>query len=264
VKRRHLFEWEDQPWFPAVIRDAGTGYLRFVAERSGQAEHLAPVLREQLGRLRERRVVDLCSGGGGPLLAILEALEASGDAPVDATLTDLYPTPGQLEPLAARLPGRVAVASEPVDARRVPAHLPGLRTLFSAFHHFRPDDARGILRSAVRDRQPIAVVEVVSRRPLALLGILFAPLATLLAVPLLRPFRWAWLPLTYLVPVIPLFVLWDGFVSCLRCYDPAELEALAREAGGDGYRWEVREVPLGAVPVPATVLLGWPEEPGGE
>lgn len=262
MARWHLFEWEDQPWFPALIRDAGTGYLRFVAERAGVAAHLAPVFRELLARADERRIVDLCSGGGGPLFAILAALEddaAPGeDEPLRATLTDLHPNVEQLEALAEGWPGRVRVWHGGVDARAVPDALPGLRTLFSAFHHFRPEDARGILSSAARARQPIAVVELVARRPLSLLGILLAPVLTLLVVPFLRPFRWGWLPLTYLVPVIPLFVLWDGLVSCLRCYDRGELEALAAGAGGQHYRWEVREVPMGASPVPATLLLGWP------
>ena len=28
----HLFELEDQPWFPATLRDAGTGYISAVDE----------------------------------------------------------------------------------------------------------------------------------------------------------------------------------------------------------------------------------------
>ena len=30
---------------------------------------------------------------------------------------------------------------------------------------------------------------------------------------------------TYLIPICPLAFAWDGFVSCLRTYSPAELRA---------------------------------------
>ena len=49
MNRVHLFELEDQPWFPRVFRDAGTAYLEFaarVASRVGELE-------QQLARLDE-------------------------------------------------------------------------------------------------------------------------------------------------------------------------------------------------------------------
>ena len=48
-------------------------------------------------------------------------------------------------------------------ALAVPERLTGLRTVFTAFHHFRPADARAILESAVRDRQGIAIFEATFR-----------------------------------------------------------------------------------------------------
>ena len=31
MKRMHLFEWEDQEWFPVNVRNYMTDYLQFVA-----------------------------------------------------------------------------------------------------------------------------------------------------------------------------------------------------------------------------------------
>jgi hypothetical protein len=42
----------------------------------------------------------------------------------------------------------------------------------------------------------------------------------------MRPFRWSRLLLTYLIPIVPLVVLWDGIVSCCRTRTPQELLAL--------------------------------------
>ena len=63
--RLHLMELEDQPWFPAVIRDAGTAYLRKATELAGQPKYMAPKLAELLRASGVSRIVDLCSGGAG-------------------------------------------------------------------------------------------------------------------------------------------------------------------------------------------------------
>ena len=94
---------------------------------------------------------------------------------------------------------------------------------------------------------------------LLILGMLGVPLMTLLIVPFLRPFRLAWIPLTYLLPAIPLFILWDGIVSCFRIYNEEELLSMAKAADPDGrYDWEVRAVPIPLQPFPGIALVGIP------
>jgi len=72
----------------------------------------------------------------------------TADPPVTAMLTDLYPNHEAFERVAKENPAIDAI-HEPVDATAVPERLTGLRTLFSGFHHFRPAQARLILRDAV-------------------------------------------------------------------------------------------------------------------
>jgi hypothetical protein len=48
--------------------------------------------------------------------------------------------------------------------------------------------------------------------------------------------RWSKILLTYLIPLIPLAVLWDGLVSCLRTRTPQELLALTSRF--PQYEWE--------------------------
>lgn len=258
VPRMHLFELEDQAWFPALIRDAGTAYLGLVVRLMGQARPLVPKLREVLERSGECHIVDLCSGSAGPLPGVLEELTAQG-LEVTATLTDVYPNLASLERACAGSEGRFNFVREPVDACDVPKSLSGLRTLFNALHHFRPAAARSILQSAVDDGQPIGVFEIVGRHPLQLFGMLFVALPVMLCVPFLRPFRWSWLLLTYVIPVIPLFVMWDGLVSCLRVYSPGELhELLAGLEGAERFEWEIGRIGLPPGPLQATYLIGTP------
>jgi hypothetical protein len=61
---------------------------------------------------------------------------------------------------------------------------------------------------------------------------------------------------TYLLPVIPLVLFWDGIVSNLRTYSPAELQELTLGVQRDGYRWEIGKIPAGSCKI--TYLLGYP------
>jgi hypothetical protein len=260
MNRVHLFELEDQPWFPRVLRDAGTAYLEFAARVAGHSAALAPKLEQALARAGEKRIVDLCSGGAGPIAEVVDVLAARGTE-VHALLTDFYPNEGSLARVAARSAGRIDWEREPVDATHVPRRLAGLRTIFNAFHHFRPELARSIVADAAESGRSIAIFEMVGRDPIPMLGILFAPLTFALALPFLRPFRWLWIPFTYLLPILPLFVLWDGIVSCLRVYSPRELQGLVDSLEPHhraAYDWEIGRIRLPGPPVYATYLVGVP------
>ncbi len=260
MDRMQLFELEDQPWFPRILRDAGTAYLELAARISGHSAALAPKVGEALARSGEKRIVDLCSGGAGPVAEVIDALSSRGTE-VHAWLSDFYPNVGSLARVSARSAGRIDWLREPVDAMQVPRQLAGLRTIFNAFHHFRPEVARGILADAAEARQPIAIFEIVGRDLVPLVGVALAPLTFALTLPFLRPFRWLWLPLTYLVPILPLFVLWDGIVSCLRVYSPRELRGLVdslEPRHRDAYDWDIGQIRLGGPPMYATSLVGVP------
>src|SRR5690348_15744500 len=147
MRRFHLFELEDQPWFPAIVRDLATDYLQFVQERFRIDRAMTPLVRRALDEGKTSAIVDLCSGGSGPLLGLVTDLAAEG-RPVEATLTDLFPNLAAFEKISSASNGRVRYEPESVDARRVPPRLAGLRTIFNGFHHFRPSDARAVLHAA--------------------------------------------------------------------------------------------------------------------
>ncbi|MBC7173515.1 MAG: hypothetical protein H5U40_13830 [Polyangiaceae bacterium] len=79
--------------------------------------------------------------------------------------------------------------------------------------------------------------------------------------PFIRPFRWSRLVFTYAVPLLPLFVLWDGLMSMLRIYSPDELRALVREVSAERYDWEIGSFSPGVPGAPRMVyLIGTPRE----
>ena len=253
--RVHLFEWADQEWMPDAWRRYVTEYLQFMVEH-GPFDAL-PGLLGRIAAKADETIVDLCSGSGGPWPAYLEGPHPEFDD-TRVVLTDLHPNLEAFERIAARTEGRARGYGESVDATDVPDDLDGPRTIVNGFHHFRPETARAILADAVDDGVPIGVFEIMDRRPATVIPtLLFVPLFVLLTTPFIRPLRLGRLFWTYLIPVMPLIILWDGVVSALRTYTPEELREMVAEF--DGYDWEIDAVPAGG-PGPAriTYLLGRP------
>jgi hypothetical protein len=46
--RLHLFELEDQPWLPGIVRDLATDYLRFIQATFRLHRPIVPLLAEAL------------------------------------------------------------------------------------------------------------------------------------------------------------------------------------------------------------------------
>lgn len=242
MRRRHLFEIHDLPGCPEVLRRIATDYLGTVGRVFRAFAPVAPLLERLARETNASALVDLCSGTGGPPMFLAEELARTGGPALEVVLTDLYPNRAAFERATGGAPVRVRAETSPVDARHVPDHLRGIRTLFDSFHHFREEDARQILADAARSRAPLLIVEGTERSVRGIISLLLvAPLLTLLLTPLVRPFTWWRLVLTYLVPVAPLVIVFDGVVSCLRTYTAAELREMTRDLQ-DGYSWEIGTV----------------------
>ena len=248
--RLHLVEFHDLRWCPPSLRDALTDFLAFSLNLADAYEPAGPLLRRAVARTSAARIIDLCSGAGGPWKRL------AGKVGVPLVLTDLYPHRGH------RPTGQLPLHPDPVDARAVPAELNGFRTIFTAFHHFRPAEARAILADAVANRQGIAVFEAARRAPWETLVVALTWLGVLIAAPLIRPWRWSRFFWTYLPPILPLVGTFDGVVSCLRAYSPAELRQLVR--GLDTYDWEVGDMRGGWSPLRGTYLIGIPRRQGAK
>ena len=98
------------------------------------------------------------------------------------------------------------------------------------------------------------------RTPLMLLGVLPTPLRVLIATPFIRPFRWSRLFWTYVVPALPLVLLFDSVVSVLRLYSVDELRGLT--VGLKGYDWDIGRVRYKKLPIAVTYLIGIPASNG--
>lgn len=262
MRRMHLFEFEDQPWLPRILRDGVTDLLHKNIEVARLYHPVLPLLAEALRASGEASLLDLCSGGGGPVPVLRQALAADFDLDVPARLTDLYPNISAFAAIAGRERGRVDHVCEPIDATCVPAELAGFRTLFTCFHHFRPAQAQAILNDAWAKRRGIGVFEFTERSTSGLSQLLLSPLFAAVVTPFIRPFRWSRLALTYALPVIPGLYLFDGLVSQLRTYSIDELRDMTRPLRRDDYVWRIGQVRHPVFPrVHLTYLIGHPTAP---
>ena len=259
MRRLHLIEIIDQKWCPANIRDGITDFLRWFEHFTNIYRPVFPRLKRFLLEFRSERIVDLCSGSGGPWVTLYRGFNDVKEYEPTVWLTDIYPKCPAFEASRSLSSGKIRFYPEPVSATSVPANLSGFRTMFSAFHHFPPQEARSILADAVRNRQAIAICEISQRHPLTILIMCFSPFFVLLATPFIKPFRWWRLFWTYLIPVIPFAFMFDAIVSCLRTYSCKELCELTEGVdGGSSYYWEIGIKPLGHPTIGITYLIGYP------
>jgi hypothetical protein len=262
MRRRQLVELEDLPWCPRAVRDGGTDWLAFMANTTRVFSAVAPKIRRAMRATGTTTVVDLCSGGGGPWLTLQRDLEQSGPATV--ILTDLYPNVGALHELRARSRERLEFVATSVDATDVPPAFDGVRTIFNGFHHFPPAAARAILADAVAKRRAIVVVEGTDHRGVGLVAMPLQLPLILLLTPFVRPFRWSRLLFTYVLPLIPFLVFFDGVMSFLRLYLEDDLrELVATVPGHATFDWDIGSTPIGGMPVGLTHLVGTPKAPAG-
>lgn len=256
MKRKHLFEFEDQRWFPGFLRNYLTDFLQFVSNRFNIYKGIEPLLSQALKKTNSSQIIDLASGGGGGLLNLATALRK--DHPqLKIILTDLYPNEKAFE-YTAQQSECFDYRKDAVDAMNVPQDLKGFRTQFLSLHHFREKDAVAIIQNAVNSNSPIAFFESQERNVKSVIAMIFSPLNVLFVTPFIRPFSIGRIFFTYIVPLVPLFVMLDGILSALRTYTVPEMQELvSRVDGNENYDWQIDKAKSG----PATILylIGTPK-----
>ena len=80
----------------------------------------------------------------------------------------------------------------------------------------------------------------------------------LVLMPFARPFRWAYLVFSYVIPIVPLLLMWDVIVSNLRIYRPAQMRELTADLRAPDYAWEIGSIRLFGLPIALPYLIGRP------
>lgn len=256
MKRKQLFEFEDQHWFPGFLRNYLTDFLQFISNQFDIYRAVTPLLSEVIKNNGDQRIIDLASGGGGGLFKLSKRLRET-HPDLEIVLTDYYPNVKAFE-YVSQQSRNFKFETESVDARKVPAELKGVRTQFLSLHHFKEEDAVQILQNAVDSKSPIAIFESQERNVKSVLAMIFSPINVLLMTPFIRPFSVGRIVFTYLIPLVPLFVMLDGILSALRTYNISEMnELISRVNGKENFNWNVGRQKSG--PASILYLIGSPK-----
>mgnify|MGYP006965539073 CR=1 FL=1 len=242
MKRIHLFEFEDFSWFPGWLRECMTRYIMAIHKLLNTSDDLAVLLSKLLGQTHSNQIIDLCSGSGGPMLEVREILISEyGYNELDLTLSDLYPH----KEIASRINNfgnpKIKYVLEPVNAADLDKDQKGVRTLVCSMHHMKREIAREILKDAYSAKQPICIFEISDNATPKWLWWIAIPinfLSVFFITPLVRPMTWKQIVFTYLIPLLPIFIAWDGAVSNARTYTLSDLDVLLKGMESESYTWE--------------------------
>jgi hypothetical protein len=243
MKRIHLFEVEDYPWFPNFIRICMTRYIAALHGLMGTPVTLAEVLDKSLQKNKKDKILDMCSGSGGPMLATQKILqEEYGYADLTLTLSDLYPNTIAAQKINQVEGNQVSYLTTPVDVTKVDTKQDALRTMICSLHHMKPATVEAILKDAQENNQPFCAYEISDNSAPFILwwtAIPFSFIMVFFLTPLVRPMTWQQIVFTYLIPIIPLCIAWDGAVSNARTYTLSDLdEILVKLPATTTYTWE--------------------------
>ena len=180
------------------------------------------------------------------MIEVYKNLKSEKDyAQLRLTLTDLYPDQKTIKEIKHGEDKEIEYLENPVNATQVNPELTGLRTIVSGLHHLKPDLAKKVLQNAKENNQPILVFEISDNSfPIFLwwLAIPVAFLTMLLVTPMIRPITWKQLVFTYLIPILPIVIAWDGAVSNARTYTLEDMQELIGNSSDPGYHWEMGKI----------------------
>lgn len=218
--------------------------------------------------------VDFCAGAGGPTPTIErlvnDRLLASSPPGSTATtpllngsstpqsaqfvLTDLHPHLPSWTALSKRS-SNLTFAPTPIDASAAPHDLLSLTPLPSsrpnqprkkifrlfnlAFHHFDDPLAARILENTIETSDAFGIFELQDRSLASFITILALGVLLMGISGVAFWGDWGQLAWTYILPVVPVVVVLDGFVSCLRTRTREEVERLM-PAGWREQGWKIR------------------------
>lgn len=246
MKRVHVPELEDMSWFPSVLRTSMTNLIVVFARKIGVIPVLAALVSRVIKAKKLDKIVDLGSGGGGSMPELIEEVRKNPDTShVELVMTDKFPNLDAMKNFNDGSRSYMRYERASVDATNLAAAPAGLKTMVNCFHHMRPPQARAILESAHRDKQPILIYEMADNKIPFLVWLLFLPLGLVIVAIMsivltfgVRPMTGKQLLFTFVIPLVPIFYAWDGQASLPRIYTLEDMDELLAGLQSPDYVWE--------------------------
>jgi len=246
MKRIQLFEFEDYDWFPSWLRVCMTNLIVVLHKLLGVSDVLANLVAQALIKSKATQIVDLGSGSGGAMPEVMKILHGFDRYKnVNLIMTDLYPNAEVVTKFKSQNNPNIKYHESSVDATDIANAPLGLKTMVNCFHHMNPKNARKILESAQKNKQPLLIYEMAQNNIPQLVWWVLLPISlailmisVLFMTPFVKPLTWKQLVFTYIIPIIPICYAWDGQASMPRMYTLKDMDVLLEGLETDEYTWE--------------------------
>ncbi|MGC4103030.1 hypothetical protein [Ferruginibacter sp.] len=202
-----LKELEDHNWFPAILRRWQMEFIGNMAVWTKLYQPLAPVLQQLIQQNKITALQDTCSGSGIPAVYIHQQLANK----IPLLLTDKYPD------LSFKNSEAITYAAPTADVLKMEFNNSACYTMYNAFHHFSNEEQQLLLKRFSEAGTSFLIAEILEPSVLNVLKIAVTGIVLqLFTAPFVRPFSWARLFFTYIIPVNLFTVTYDGIISVLK------------------------------------------------
>jgi hypothetical protein len=229
MKRKQVFQFSAQSWYPQFLKRDMYEFMSWFVGKVNAAKPFLPVISEGLAHAPAQRIINIDSRIGAGF----------------ETVKDLISE----KPEMLNLPIQKFNTSNS-----------GLYLFVNSFHKLKPDAARSYLQEIAKSRNAVVVVEGNNDSLWQVVGMtVFVPLAVILSGPFVKPFRVTRLIFTYLIPILPVVTMLDGFLALFKLYNPKDLNELVSTIAEKNYSWKSAKADNGRGGK-IMYLIGWPEK----
>ena len=228
MKRKQVFQFSNQKWYPSFLKRDMYEFMSWFVGKVNAAKPFLPVLEEVIGHTQTKTIINIDSKIGAGIETVL--------------------------PL---LPEGTEVIN--VELERFSTHNKGMYTFINSFHQLDEKKATYYLTQIADSGNSVAVLEGNNDSLWQVVGMtIFVPLTVILSAPFVQPFRITRLIFTYLIPILPVVTMLDGFLALFKLYNPNDLNELVSNIPVKSYVWKSGKADNGRGGK-IIYLMGYPE-----
>jgi hypothetical protein len=224
-----LKELEDYTWFPPLFRRYQLEFIGSLVNWLKIYKPLVPILLKLKSVTDIQKVIDLCSGSGGPAIFMQQQIGNS----YSTVLTDKFPPPFAKQP-------SVTYLNESVDVLHINPEPDTLYSMYNAFHHFTSVEQLQIIEKVIQSQSSIMIVEILTPSINSYLSVfLSGTILQWITAAFVKPFSFKRLVFTYIIPINIFTVVYDGLISVLRSKSVKQYKKLIGNISKKNYDLEV-------------------------
>ncbi|MEG3765486.1 hypothetical protein [Alteromonas sp. 14N.309.X.WAT.G.H12] len=229
--QKKLFEFGDLFWVPEFYHAFLRRFMGALYKLMGYHKLWLPELKAFISKAGGT-VLDPCAGSGYVNELLVKEMDNDG---VKFYLSDFMidKNPEFREHINNLGDDRIHYLDQPIDVLKDNPDFQIPKIFINSFHHFDDEQVAEILRLNLSHGNDILVLEYCDNSVVSYISMLFGPLLAMILLPFITERRQLLVTaiFTYLIPIVPLMLLWDGLVSNLRCYSHRSLKKIVHDTG---------------------------------